>query len=91
VHELGERLDKPVGECLYHDGVVVVVVLLEAKRRPISPETGCDGEEPYLVFETRVPWGDEVGEGAVRTARRLLSLLAQEVGLASTSSRDSSV
>ena len=54
VQELGEGLGEPVGERLYHDGVVVVVVSLEAKSRLISPESRCDGEESYVVFETRL-------------------------------------
>jgi hypothetical protein len=36
VHELAEAFAEPVGECLYHDGVVVVVIFLEAKCRLVG-------------------------------------------------------
>ena len=91
MHELGEGLGEPVGERLYHDGVVVVVVPLEAKRRLISPESGCDGEESTWSSETRAPGGDEVGERAVRTASGFCLCWRRKWRLVSVSSRDPSV
>ncbi len=50
MQQLGEGLGEPVGQRLDHDRVVDVVLLFEAPRRLVRPETCGNREEADVIF-----------------------------------------
>ena len=78
VQHLRERLGQAIGERLGHDGVVVVVVFLEARHELADADAGGDGEAADVVDDAARFRRDEIGEREVLAGVRLL-LLAQRV------------
>ena len=79
MHQLGERFGKAVGKGLGHDGIVVVVVALEARPARFDVNPAGDGEGAKIVGKSRLLGRNEVGESQIVVARGLVHLLAQRM------------
>src|SRR5699024_11030517 len=79
VEHLGKGLRKPIGQRLEQNGVVIVVLGLEAAYVLLDANAGgdCEGSQP--VGQSRRLRRNEVGQTGIRPPSRLFSLLAQMV------------
>ena len=60
VKHFGQALGEPVGQCLAHDRVVIVVIALELLDERFQLEPGRDGERTEVVGDAGLARGDVV-------------------------------
>ena len=77
VQHFGQAFGEPVGQCLAHDRVVIVVIALELLDQRLELEPGRDGERPQVVGDAGLARGDVVGQRSERRLAVALPLLPQ--------------
>ena len=79
VQRRGERFGQPIGQRLHQNGVVVVVLALEAAREIVGAQTGGDRKGAEVVRPAARPRRDEIGQRQVRLPVGDRFLLPQHV------------
>ncbi len=65
VHEFGKAFRQAVRQRLGHQGVVVVIVLLEFRDQRLDLKARGDGERAEIIQAAALPRRDEIGHGVI--------------------------
>src|SRR5262249_52076880 len=79
VQMLGKRLGEAVGQCLHHDGGVVVVGAFETLGNLVLTDSRGNGEAADIVGKTALARRNEIAQRGIGTALALGQLLAQRM------------
>ena len=79
MHAFSEGFSQSVGQGLHHDGVVIIVGVLELHRKFLSANAGCDCKATDIIATSGLFRQHEIRQRHHRFAWRLVILLAQVV------------
>ena len=79
VHQLCKRFGQAVGQCLEHNGVVVIVLRLVLGDSLVDADSRCHGKCAEVVWHTGAFRRDIIGKTMVEAVRRFDHLLAQKM------------